>query len=386
MIDEISVNPTESATPDVATDIPANGVDNSATETTEAQPEVTTEQPQESVEKAEETQEVKPEDDPRVPQQLRDHLKGLEKDLRTYKPAYTGLEKAATELFGTQNPEDIQATLETMKAAAPLLKVVLDTQSTPTQVVQALQNALPAEHMESVAWAALNDPATQAVIFDDPEVLKTISDKFFNGRSLEDVQALLESNPETEVDPEREAWRNEQKLFKQERERETSERNQRATQERTNQLMTRFFETPAQTVIAEDFKLVAPEGSSEADKQLFSDTAKDIRFAAQGRFLEENMDAYMQIQNLYSQGRGLQAQAAEIRLQNKYHATLIKVAERNANLLKSRSVSQVNGQQAKINGVRPDVTGSVDGTTKTEEHFDIDAPDFAQKFAASFHN
>lgn len=362
-------------------------IDNSATtEATEAiQPEVATEQAQESTEKAE-TQEAKP-DESLIPESFREHTKSLEKDIREkYTPAYVELEKTATELFGTTNPEDIQATLQTMQAAAPLLKVVLDPQSSPVQVVAALQQALPAEHMESVAWAALNDPATQSVIFDDPEVLKTIEEKLFNGRTVQEIQSLLAERPETEVDPEKEAWRREQAQFRSERERETSERNQRATQERTQQLMTRFFEAPAQQVIAEDFKLVAPEGASEVDKALFSDTAKDIRFAAQGRFLEENMDAYMQIQSLYAKGHGLQAQAAEIRLQNKYHATLIKTAERHANLLKARSVATVNGQQAKINGVRPDVTGSVQAGEKQEERWDIDAPDFAQKFAKSFHN
>lgn len=385
MLDDTSVNPTEFAAPIVATDDAANGVDNSTTETAEVNTEVAPEQPQESVEKVE-TQETKPEDDPKVPPQLREHLKGLEKDLKTYKPAYAGLEKAATELYGTNTPEDIQATISTVQALAPTLKVLTDPNATQADVVNTLTKMLPAEHMEGLAWAALNDPATQAVIFDDPEVLKAISDRLFDGQSIEDVLTKLASVPETDVDPEQSAWRQEQKQFRDEQARIKSESAQKAALEQSNQLMTRFFETPAQRVIAEDFKLVAPEGATEADKQLFSDTAKDIRFAAQGRFLEENMDTYMQIDALYKAGKGIQAQAAEIRLANRYQATLIKTAERHANLLKSRSVAAVNGQQAKINGVRPDVAGSVEQGEKKEEHWDIDAPDFAQKFAASFHN
>lgn len=340
------------------------------------------------------TQETKPEetdaterDEPKDIKQVRDWGKSLERDIKQkFQPAYAGLEKAATELYGTNTPEDIQATISTVQALAPTLKVLTDPNATQADVVNTLTKMLPSEHMEGLAWAALNDPATQAVIFDDPEVLKAISDRLFDGQSIEDVLTKLASVPETEVDPEQSAWRQEQKQFRDEQARIKSESAQKAAQEQSTQLMTRFFETPAQRVIAEDFKLVAPEGATEADKQLFSDTAKDIRFAAQGRFLEENMDAYMQIDALYKAGKGMQAQAAEIRLANRYQATLIKTAERHANLLKSRSAATVNGQQAKINGVRPDVAGSVEQGEKKEERWDIDAPDFAQKFAASFHN
>jgi len=381
MYDEFSVSPAETATPDVATDIPANGVDNSTPDATEAAP-VT----QESVEKVEETQETKPEDDPRVPQQLRDHLKGLEKDLKAYKPAYTGLEKAAQELYGTTTPEDIQSTIATVQALAPQLKVLTDPSSPTANVVSTLQSMLPAEHIEGLAWAALNDPGNRSVFLSDPEVLKAISDELLEGRSIEEIQSILANAPETEIDPEREAWRREQQAFRTERQREISERNQRAANERSAQLANRFFEEPTKRILAEDFKLVAPEGANEADKQLFADTAEDIGYIAQARFAKENMAAYMQIDNLYKQGNMAAAQAAEIRLQNRYHATLIKTAERHVNLLKSRSVATLNGQQDKINGVRPDVTGSVEQGEKKEERWDIDAPDFAQKFAASFHN
>ena len=333
-------------------------------------------------------QEQKP-DDPAESKDLktvRDWGRSLERDLKQkFQPAYTGLEKAATALYGTQTPEDIQATIQTVQAMAPQLRVLTDPTATEASVVSTLQSMLPAEHMEALTWAALNSPASQAVILNDPEVRRTIEERLFEGRTIEDVQAILADVP-GEVDPERDAMRRELAAIRAEKQRETSERNERAIQERTQGLMTRFFEAPAQQVIVDDFKLVAPEGATDADKSLFADTGKDIRFAAQGRFLEENMDAFMQIQNLYVQGREMQAQAAEIRLQNKYHATLIKTAERHANLLKARSVSQVNGQQRKIDGIRPDVTGSVQAGEKQEERWDIDAPDFAQKFAASFHN
>lgn len=319
---------------------------------------------------------------------VRDWGKSLERDIKQkFSPAYTGIEKVATELYGASSPEDVQAAIQTVQALAPAIKTLTSDTSSQADVVAAVQQLLPPEHVEAVAWAALNDPATQEVIFSDPEVLQTISERLFGGKSLEEVQALLANAPETEVDPEKDAWRKEQSDFKAEQARIKSENMQRIAQEKSTQLLTRFFETPAQTVIADDFKLVAPEGASEADKQLFADTAEDIRYAAQGRFLKANMDAYMRIDTLYRQGKEVPAHALEIQLANKYHATLIKTAERHANLLKSRSVATVNDQQAKINGVRPDVTGSVEGNgNKAEERWDLNAPDFAQKFAASFHN
>lgn len=335
-----------------------------------------------------ETQETKTEETATEPDSLksvREWGKSLERDL---KPLKSGLEKTATELYGASTPEDVQAALQTMQTLAPSIKVLTDPNATQADVVSTLQQMLPAEHVEALTWAALNDPSTQEIIFDDPEVLKAISERLFQGRSIEDVQALLEKTPETATDPAQDAWKKERSDFRAEQQRIKTQNENAAADIRRNELMTRFFETPAQRVIAEDFKLVAPEGASETDKALFADTAKDIRFAAQGRFLEANMDEYQRIQNLYAAGKGLQAQAAEIRLSHRYEATLIKTAERHANLLKSRSVAKVEDQQTKINGVRPDVSGSVQGENgKAKEDWgNPDDPSFAQKFAASFHN
>lgn len=382
---------TESVAPVIATDDTANdNVDNSASETITEETPVVTDETQESSETAE--TEAKPEDDPKIPQNFRDQMKALNADIKAkYKPVYTGLEKVSSDLFGSAEPEDVQAAIQTVQALAPTIKVITDQNSSQADVVSAIQKLLPAEHVEGLAWAALNDPATQDVIFADPEVLQTIAEKLFDGRGIEEIKALLANAPETEVDPEKEAWRAEQNTFRSEQARIKSENAARVADEQSNQLMTRFFEGPAQTVIVDDFKLVAPEGASEADKALFTETAKDIRFAAQGRFLEANMPAYMQINNLYRQGKGIQAQAAEIRLQNKYHATLIKVAERNSKLLESRSAATVNGQQDKINNVRPDVKGSVEGNGNREDKpYDVDDPGFMQRFQRdvnpAFHN
>lgn len=340
-------------------------------------------------EKATQDRPTEADQEPKDLKSVREWGKGLEKDIKQrFAPAYAGLEKTATELYGAATPEDVQAALQTVQTLAPALKVLIDPAAKQADVISTLTSLLPAEHMETLTWAALNDPQNQEFIFSDPEVLKTISDKLFEGRTIEEMQSLLKANPVTASDPEREAWRKEQSEFKAEQQRVKTQKENETADTRRNELMTRFFETPAQRVIAEDFKLVAPEGASEADKQLFSDTAKDIRFAAQGRFLEANMDEYQRIQNLYASGRQVQAQAAEIRLAHRYEATLIKTTERHANLLKSRSTAKTGEQQDKINSVRPDVSGSVagNGIQKKEDWGNPDDPSFAQRFAASFHN
>lgn len=344
-----------------------------------------------------ETQEAKPEaqEEPaesKDVKQVRDWGKSLERDIKQkFSPAYSGIEKAATELFGVAEPtpEDIQATISTVQALAPSIKVLTDSSASQADVVKTLQKMLPQEHVEAMAWAALNDPATRPVIFDDPEVRQAISDDLFNGKSIEEVQALLANAPETEVDPEREAWRKEQADFKAERQQEKLQTEQTATQTRLREFADRFYESPAQRVIADDLKLVAPEGASEQDKKDFEFAAKAARFTAQALFIEQNGPAAEQLQMLHARGARPTADAirSEINLANRYEATLIKTTEFFLKMLESRSAATVNGQQEKINSVRPDVKGSVDGNgNKTEERWDIDDPAFAQKFAASFHN
>lgn len=253
---------------------------------------------------------------------------------------------------------------------------------------------LPQEHVEAMAWAALNDSATQDIIFDDPEVLQTISEKLFDGKSIEEIKALLANAPEVEADPEREAWRKEQADFKAERQREKLQTEQAAAHMRTQEFASRFYESTAQRVIADDLKLVAPEGASEQDKKDFEFAAKAAKFTAQALFIEQNGPAAEQLQMLHAKGSRPTAEAikSEISLANRYEATLIKTTQFFLNLLAARSVATVNGQQEKINGVRPDVKGSVDASkTQTDRPYDVDSPDFMQRFTrdvnpATFHN
>lgn len=385
MFDEnpLSVNPTEIAAPDAPLASPENGVESVVETPTEVKPDAVVE--------TDTTQETKQPDvdDPKVPPELREHLKGLERDLKTYKPAFVGLETAAKTLFGTSTPEDVQAAIQTVQALAPQIKVLTDSNATQADVVSTLQQMLPPENMEALAWHVLNNPANHEAIFTDSEVVKAIEDRFLQGRTFAEIESLLANAPETEADPEREAWRREQASFQAERQREASERTTREANQRSSELASRFFEEPTKRILAEDFKLAAPEGASEADKQLFADTAEDIGYVAQARFAKENMAAFMQIDQLYRQGRQVQAQAAEIRLANRYHATLIKTAERHVNLLKSRSVAVVNDQQGKINGVRTEVSGSVEaGQQKQGPVWDYDKPDAEAMvgFQNQFHN
>src|SRR5262249_55406079 len=155
----------------------------------------------------------------------------------------------------------IQATIQTVTALAPQLKVLTDPMATSDNVVNTLQHMLPAEHIETLAWAALNDPATQQVIFDDPEVIQAIEQRYFQGRSLDEVQQILADVP-GDIDPATANLRREVAAMRAEKDREVSQARDRAIAERTQGLMNRFFEMPAQQVIAGDFKLVAPEGAT----------------------------------------------------------------------------------------------------------------------------
>ena len=381
----------ESVAPVIATDDNTNdSVDNSTTEATE---EVVTEQAQESAEKVE-TQEAKPDvDDPKIPQNFRDHLKELESDIKVkYKPAIAGIEKVATDLFGTNTPEDVQATIQTVQALAPSIKVLTDPSASQADVVKTLQTMLPQEHVEAMAWAALNDPQTRPVIFDDPEVRQAISEDLLNGKSIEEVQALLANAPEAEVDPEKEAWRKERADFQAERERDRLQSEQTAARTRMQEFASRFYETTAQRVIADDLKLVAPEGASEQDKKDFEFAAKAAKFTAQALFIEQNGPAAEQLQMLHAKGARPTAEAikSEINLANRYEATLIKTTQFFLNLLAARSDTTVKSQQDRINGVRPDVTGSVEGNGNNAEaplwdYSKTDAENM-KTFSASFHN
>jgi hypothetical protein len=133
------------------------------------------------------------------------------------------------------------------------------------------------------------------------------------------------------------------------------------------------------------FNLVAPEGSSPEDKQLFEDTVSDVRFAAQGRFLQTNYQEYAQIQDMYAKGHVTQARVAEARLQNKWQATLIQTAERHSKQLQAMSASRKQEQQAKVANTRPDLSGNVPHTEKkAESAYNLDDPNFLENFLREF--
>lgn len=366
----------EVATPPIATDgTPESNIDTSVSEAVEA--------PEQSSQEAIETPEPdKPVvDESKIPESFREHAKGVERDMLKYKPAWTGLETTAQELFGANSPEHVAATIQAIQAAAPLLKVVLDPSVDPTTAVSTLQKALPPERLEDLVWAGLNDPATQDVILQDKEVQRWISEKVLNGKSIEEVQAILQNAESEPLDPAQEAWRKEQSDFRSERARERAQQDAIAGQQKAVELQQRFFVNPATEVIRE-WNLAAPEGASPADKQLFDEAVKDIQFAAQGRFLEANMAEYQAMEGLYTKGQHMPAVAKEALLQSKFRGFLNNTAERYLGLLKTRSDAARKSQEEKLNGVRPETSGGVSASSSGEK-FDIYSPNFLEQFQRS---
>ena len=306
-----------------------------------------------------------------LPQNFRDGYKSLERDVKEkYKPVVDKVEA----LGG-------MAVLDALK---PLTDIFLNEQADPATVVQTLQQTLLPQHLEAVAWAAIDSPETQQVLLADPDIRNVISNTFFAGKSIESVQAFLELMEDEEIDPNTRALQ--QKVTDFERAQQENQTRQQSLEanQRVQDLQKRFFVDTAEEVVGK-FNLNAPEGATEADKQLFADTIEDLRFAAQGRFLKDNSEPYMQIQEMYAKGYVTQARVAEARLQNKWQATLIKTAERHSNQLKSVIGSQKAEQVQKAQNIRPDVTGNVPMTQQTNsERYDLNDPNWLTNFLSEF--
>lgn len=312
------------------------------------------------------------EEQPKVPEHFRRGYEALEKDVKEkYKP----LADAVDQLGGPQ----------VLDALKPIAELMTNEAADQATVVTTLKEALLPQHLEALAWAALDSPTTQKVILQDPDVRQVIADTFFDGRSIEEIQATLEGVPaDDELDPETARLRQEVNGFKQQQKQAQEQAEAQLRQQRTQELEKRFFVDTAADVVRQ-FSLAAPDGASEIDKQLFADNVEDFQYAAQGRFLKENADSYLQIQDMYARGLATQARIAEARLHNKWQATLIKTAERFSKHGEAYSEAARLKQEQKIQGVRPDVTGNVPNTPQLkEERYDPDAPDFLTKFMADF--
>jgi hypothetical protein len=309
---------------------------------------------------------------PQPPEHFRKGYESLEKDVKEkYKPVVDAVEQMGG--------------IDLLKAIAPLAEIAIDENADPATVVKTFRETFLPQHMEAIAWAALDDPSTQEIILNDPDVLDTISQKLFNGKSISDVQAALEFAVEAdEIDPEKAQLRKQladiETSKKAEKEREAAQ----ASDTRINEFQKRFFVDTADEVVGQ-FNLVAPDGASEEDKQRFSNTVEDIRYAAQGRFLAENQQAYLQIQEMVAKGFVTQARSAEARLHNKWTATLLKTAERHSKQLRDAVEYTKSSQQTKVQGVRPDVSGNAgQPQVKKDEQYDLNDPDFLTKFMAQF--
>lgn len=307
-----------------------------------------------------------------TPKHFREGYEALEKDVKEkYKP----IAEAVDALGG----------IEVVNALKPLAELTLNENADAATVISTLKEVLLPQHLESVAWAAIDNPDTQEVILSDPEVLQVISNKFFGGKSIEEVQSLMESlGADDETDPRLSEALGKLTAYERAQKEEEARTQQAAAEQRVNDLQKRFYVDTAEAVVKQ-FNLTAPEGASPEDKQLFEDTVEDVRFAAQGRFLKDNAGEYMQIQDMYAKGHVTQARVAEARLQNKWQATLIKTAERHSLQLQAMSASRKAQQQAKVAETRPDLTGNVPNTeTKKSEQYDLNDPNWLQNFLSEF--
>lgn len=312
------------------------------------------------------------EEQPKIPEHFRKGYEALEKDVKEkYKP----LAEAVEQLGGPQ----------VLEALKPIAELMMNEAADQATVVNTLKESLLPQHLEALAWAALDSPATQTVILDDPDVRQVIADKFFDGRSIEEVQASLEGIPaDDDLDPETARMRQELNTLKNADKQQREQEETRQRQLRTQELEKRFFVDTAADVVRQ-FNLAAPEGASEADKQMFSDTVEDFQYSAQGRFLKDNYRAYEHIQDLYAKGLATQARIGEAQLHNKWQATLIKTAERFSKKLQAYSEAATLKQEQKAQGVRPDVTGNVPNTqTEKPKQYDLTDPNWLNDFLGEF--
>lgn len=320
---------------------------------------------------ADSTGDPKPEAD-NSPKHFREGYDALAKDVKEkYKPV--------------MDEVDLLGGVEVLRALKPLADLALNADASAADVVRTLKEVMLPQHMEAVAWSALDNPATQEVIMNDPDVQQAISDRFFQGRSLEEVQSMMEVlGAEEESDPEKAEMKKQLASINESQRTEAARKQQEEANRRTDDLQKRFYVDTAEEVLKR-FNMVAPEGASAEDKQLFENTVEDIRYAAQGRFLNEHSGEYMQIHDMYAKGLVTQARVAEARLHNTWQATLIRTAERHSKQLQAMSASRKSEQQAKVANTRPDVSGNAPNEAKPNQtQYDLSDPNWLDGFLADF--
>jgi hypothetical protein len=303
-----------------------------------------------------------------------------------FRKGYEALERDVNEKYKPlANEVEQMGGLEVIKALAPLAEIAIDENADPTAVVEAFRSTFLPQHMEAIAWAALDDAATQDIILSDPDVLSTISQKLFNGKTIEEVQAALQYAGDVEdEDPEKAQLKSQLAKIESDKKTAADQEAARVAGTRVNDFQKRFFVDTADEVVKQ-FNLVAPDGASEEDKQLFADTLEDVRYAAQGRFLSENNQEYLRIQKMVEDGFLTQARVAEAKLHNKWQATLIRTAERVSKQLRNSIEHTKSSQQTKVQGVRPDVSGNAGQTQeKNQEQYDLSDPNFMNDFLAEW--
>jgi hypothetical protein len=185
------------------------------------------------------------------------------------------------------NQSEVIELLGGVEAASALGKVLSDPSSDLAQI-------LPSEQIESLVWSALENPATQAVVLQDPAVLAAISNQLFFGHSIQDIQSLL-------AQYQRGDGLSEEQLEQQHVESET----------RVQNFQRSFFTEGID-------ELVSCSGVDESDVEGISDRL----LLARTRFLDANHQEFLHMQGLHEAGRTAPVQ--EARLRNKWTATLLK--------------------------------------------------------------
>ncbi len=206
-----------------------------------------------------------------------------------------------------------------------------------------LTHILPAKAIESVVWAALENPVTQQTVLSDPEVRSAISRELLNGYSIEDIQQLLSQyGPGTFPDP------------------EVYAEQLRESEQRVQQFQHDFF--------------VSPVDETLKDMGIDAGRVEEISDAltiAQARFLRNHHDEYLRVQSLVESGLASQARLPQARLANAWQGTLLKQLEK----LKSASTSATKKSATKeVESDKP----------VTAEAYDLLDPNWITRFTDEF--
>lgn len=210
----------------------------------------------------------------------------------------------------------------------------------PTETLMAI---LPPDQLETFAYRVVDNAATQDLLLADPAIRQAISEKLFDGISIEDIQDNILPYLELSADS-----------FERQQEREAESI---AANERVLDFQETFFVGPVDQTIA---ALGINASNVEA--------IQDALMLAQSKFLKANNAAYLQLQfTIEKYGRTDNTLLQEAILSNKWQAHLTKELQK----LRPRSKA-----------------ASVPSTRSTQESksYDLGSNDWLSDFVKDFKN